>query len=407
MKKMKKFNLSRKLMMGAAFACALSVTLSSCEDDDDKQVKPTGSNPVNTVEVNTNVTTDVTWTKDNVYLLTGRISVEAGASLTINAGTVIKGEAGTGANATALVVARGAKIMANGTASEPIIFTSADDQITSGTIASPNLDADQNGKWGGVIVLGKAPISASTPEAQIEGIPTSDANGLYGGTDLTDNSGVLNYVSIRHGGTNIGSGNEINGLTLGGVGNGTSISNIEIVGNQDDGIEWFGGNVNVTNALVWNVGDDGIDTDQAWKGTLDNFVVITVAGHSFELDGPEGSANGSHTIKNGTVVASDAANMVFSKDLINTDGNSQVSLENIHITGIGASQQINRTIDNPLVTFSNVTLDVAAANLGNYIADASTKNGISAATTATATGKANVSVFTWTWAANAGKTAGL
>lgn len=405
---MKNFKLTRKLMMGAAFACALLVSLNSCKDDDEEEpVKPIEQNSVNTIEVTTNITSDVTWAKENVFLLKGRISVEAGATLTINAGTVIKGEAGTGVNATALVVARGGKIMANGTASEPIIFTSADDQITSGSIASPNLDPDQNGKWGGLIILGKAPISASTPEAQIEGIPTSDPNGLYGGTDSSDNSGILNYVSIRHGGTNIGSGNEINGLTLGGVGSGTSISNVEVVGNQDDGIEWFGGTVNVTNALVWNVGDDGIDTDQGWAGTLDNFVVITVAGHSFELDGPEGSANGSHTIKNGTVVASDVANMIFSRDLINTDANSQVSLENIHIIGIGASQQINRTVDNSLVSFTNVTLDVVPANLGNYIADASSKTGISASTTANATGKANVSVFTWTWAANAGKTAGL
>ena len=404
---MKNFKLTRKLIMGAAVACILSNSLSSCKDEEEEPVKQIEQNSLNAIGVSTNITSDVTWTKDNIYILTGRVSVENGAMLTINAGTVIKGEAGTGANATALVVARGGKIAANGTATEPIIFTSADDQITSGSIASPNLDPDQNGKWGGLIILGKAPISASTPEAQIEGIPTSDANGLYGGTDSTDNSGVLNYVSIRHGGTNIGSGNEINGLTLGGVGSGTSISNIEVVGNQDDGIEWFGGSVNVTNALVWNVGDDGIDTDQGWKGTLDNFVVITVAGHSFELDGPEGSANGSHTIKNGTVVASDVANMIFSRDLINTDANSQVSLENIQITGIGATQQINRTIDNPLVSFTNVTLNVVPADLGNYIADASSKTGISASTSANAAGKANISAFTWTWAANAGKTAGL
>ena len=84
---------------------------------------------------------------------------------------------------------------------------------------------------------------------QIEGIPASDLNGLYGGTEATDNSGVLKYISIRHGGANIGEGNEINGLTLGGVGSGTTIENIEIVANDDDGIEWFGGTVNVKNGL--------------------------------------------------------------------------------------------------------------------------------------------------------------
>ena len=112
-------------------------------------------------------------------------------------------------------------------------------------------------------------------EVQIEGIPSSDANGLYGGNNDEDNSGVMTYISIRHGGANIGEGNEINGLTLGCVGSGTVISNIEVVANQDDGIEWFGGTVNVSNAVVWNAGDDAIDTDQAWAGTLDNFVVVT------------------------------------------------------------------------------------------------------------------------------------
>ncbi len=99
--------------------------------------------------------------------------------------------------------------------------------------------------------------------------PPSDLNGLYGGTDPLDNSGSITYISIRRGSANIGEGNEINGLTLGGVGSGTTIQNVEIIANQDDGIEWFGGTVNVTNALVWNTGDDAIDTDQSWGGTFD------------------------------------------------------------------------------------------------------------------------------------------
>ena len=177
------------------------------------------------VVVNSNVTSNTTWYSDTTYQLGSRVSVESGATLTIQPGTVIKGEAGAGANATALVVARGAKLMAQGTASAPIIFTSVADELTpddvaSGNFASPNLDPTINGLWGGVIILGNAKISASNSagdvsEVQIEGIPTSDANGLYGGTDDADNSGTLQYISIRHGGTNIGSGNEINGLTMG------------------------------------------------------------------------------------------------------------------------------------------------------------------------------------------------
>jgi hypothetical protein len=96
--------------------------------------------------------------------------------------------------------------------------------------------------------VGNAPISADASAVQIEGIPPSDQNGLYGGDNPADDSGIIRYISIRHGGANIGEGNEINGLTLGGVGSGTIIEYVEVVANQDDGIEWFGGTVSVKNA---------------------------------------------------------------------------------------------------------------------------------------------------------------
>ena len=226
------------------------------------------------VIVTGNITSNTTWTSDKVWVLGGRITVTNNATLTIQPGTIIKGQAGTGPNATALIIARGAKIDAVGTATQPIIFTSVADEIMPGMIASPNLDPTLSGLWGGLIVLGNAPISADASAVQIEGIPASDPNGLYGGTNAADNSGKMKYISIRHGGANIGEGNEINGLTLGGVGSGTEIDNIEVVANQDDGIEFFGGSVNVSNALVWNAGDDCIDTDQSWSGTLTNFIVI-------------------------------------------------------------------------------------------------------------------------------------
>ncbi len=262
------------------------------------------------IVVSDNIAANTTWTNDNVYELAGRISVLSGATLTIEAGTVIKGRPGAGVNATCLLVARGGKLIAEGTASLPIIFTSVADEITpadvaAGNLASPNLTPDQQGLWGGLIVLGNAPISASASQVQIEGIPTTDPNGLYGGTDVTDNSGVLKYISIRHGGANIGNGNEINGLTLGGVGNGTLVENIEIIGNQDDGVEFFGGSVNARNIVVLFSGDDAIDTDQAWSGTLDNFIVICglATDHALEIDGPEGTNNiAGHVIKNGSIL---------------------------------------------------------------------------------------------------------
>ena len=288
--------------------------------------------------------------------------------------------------------------MAVGTSVSPIIFTAEADQIQPGQITSPNLSPDLNGLWGGLIILGNAKISAKgdVSEVQIEGIPTSDPNGLYGGNNDADNSGTISYISIRHGGTNIGSGNEINGLTLGGVGSGTSISNVEVVANQDDGIEWFGGTVSVTNAISWNVGDDGMDTDQSWGGTLDNFYVITVAGHSFELDGPEGAYEASHTIKRGTVICSDAN--VTSEDLINVDDNSMVSLENIHFTDIQTGQQINR-VTAPAVSFTGITLNVPADSLASHVNGA-----VPTGVTAGGSPVADKSVFVgWTWADADGK----
>lgn len=390
-------------------AAMAAVTLSSCEDDPVDPVDPTPNS--GNVVVTENITGDVTWSSENIYQLGGRITVLSGATLTIEPGTVIKGEAGTGANATALLVARGGTLIADGTAELPIIFTSVADEITpediaAGNYASPNLDADISGLWGGVLVLGNARISASNSsgdvsEVQIEGIPTSDQNGLYGGNDDADNSGIIRYISIRHGGANIGAGNEINGLTLGGVGTGTVIENVEIVANQDDGIEWFGGTVNTTNALVWNCGDDGLDTDQSWAGTVDNFYVLGSTGHNFELDGPEGSYYAAHTMSNGTVVSSDSDLGRFAEDLINVDENSGVTLRNIYITGIVEGQQINRVTATNVV-FDNVILDVDPADLADYVNGA-----VPAGVTAGGTTQANAGAFGWTWAAQAGKLQGL
>lgn len=387
-----------------------SVVLTSCKKDDENNdvVTPPVETP-GTVVVTSNITSNTTWTAGTVYQLAGRITVTAGVTLTIEPGTIIKGEAGTGANATALLVARGGKLNANGTATSPIIFTSVADEIdyadmAAGNFASPNLEASVNGLWGGVIVLGKAPISASNDvgdvsEVQIEGIPTSDPNGLYGGNDAADNSGTIRYISIRHGGANIGAGNEINGLTLGGVGNGTIIENVEIVGNQDDGIEWFGGSVNVSNAVVFNCGDDGIDTDQAWSGTLSNVVVIGAIGHSFELDGPEGSATGGHTISNGSIKASFDGRVCV--DLINVDNNSIVALSNLFFTDIDGTQDINN-VTAAGVTFENIQFNVPADSLQNHVNGA-----IPAGVTAGTTPQATISSLGWTWTAQSGAMSGL
>lgn len=253
------------------------------------------------------ISADETWTNDKMYTLNGKVVVESGVTLTIEPGTIIKGAEGLEANASALIVARGGKIMAQGTAEAPIIFTTVLDNIQIGQTSGTNLTENDNGKWGGLLVLGNAPISAADGDvvSQIEGIPASEAYGAYGGSDVADNSGVIKYVSIRHGGALIGDGNEINGLTLGGVGNGTVIDHVEVLANQDDGIECFGGSVNISNAIVGYCGDDAIDLDQNYSGTIDNFVVVTsdISDEGLEIDGVEGSTytDGMFTLNNGSV----------------------------------------------------------------------------------------------------------
>ena len=179
------------------------------------------------------LTSDKTLSSDKIWLLKGRVVVGDGATLTIPAGTVIKAEPGSGADASTLIIARGGKIDAKGTASKPIIMTAKADNIQAdGTYPATgaSLTVNSRGLWGGLLVLGKAPSSfkGDVSELQIEGIPVSDTNGLYGGSVSDDNSGTMQYISIRHGGAEIGEGNEINGLTLGGVGSGTVLSLIHI-----------------------------------------------------------------------------------------------------------------------------------------------------------------------------------
>jgi len=304
----------KKLLLSSLLAS--TVILTGCFKDDDTPIiieettiiqngGETGSGTT-VVNVTGAITENTTWTNDNIYKLNQKVVVDAGTTLTIEAGTIIQGTPGTGSLASALIIARGSKINAVGTPSQPIIFTSSTDNIEIGETAGTNLDENDRGLWGGLIILGNAPCSFSGDivEAQIEGIPADDTFGLYGGTDPEDNSGVVSYISIRHGGALIGEGNEINGLTLGGVGNGTIINNIEVVANVDDGIEFFGGTVNASNLLVWAQGDDALDIDQAYSGTIDNALIILgdFSDHAFEIDGPEGSATGSFTLQNATII---------------------------------------------------------------------------------------------------------
>lgn len=236
----------------------------------------------------TKITENQTWSNNQIHIIRGKVVIMPGATLTVESGTIIKAGEGQDNDATALVIARGATINMNGTASNPIIMTDINDNIDYGS-PSTNRNALDRGKWGGLIILGNAEISDAVDEKLIEGVLAIEGENwnFYGGSDNDDNSGTLQYVSIRHSGTQVAPDVELQGLTLGGVGRGTTIENIEIVASKDDGVEFFGGTVDVTNLLIWNQFDDGIDIDMAYSGSINNAVVEYAADSdgAFEIDG--------------------------------------------------------------------------------------------------------------------------
>lgn len=204
------------------------------------------------------------WTADNEYILDGLVFVENGATLNIEAGTVIRGRTTptTGDNTSSLIIARGATINAVGNSSNPIIFTAEDDNLNG------NLLPSDCGRWGGVIILGNAPTYADgNTEVLVEGLPSTETRGLYGGSNPGDDSGDFKYVSIRYSGVGIAPGDEIQGLTLGGVGNGTTLEYIDIYSSCDDGIEIFGGTCDISHISVAFATDDSYDFDIGWTGS--------------------------------------------------------------------------------------------------------------------------------------------
>ncbi len=407
--------------MGATIACALALSFTSCEDDDDEEPpappQSTGCSPVApTLDVNLDITADRTWSKDTVYILRSRIKVRPGVTLTIQPGTVIKGDEGQGNAAVVLMVMRDATLIADGTSAEPIIFTSINDCLEPGDIASPNLPTDAVGLWGGIAILGNAVIASGDTDPngggfdydQIEGVPSSDSDGQYGGNDNTDNSGILRFVSVRHGGTQIGSGNELNGISFGGVGSGTIVENVEIVGNADDGLEFYGGAVNATNVVVWNNGDDALDTDQNYVGTISNAFIVGPAGSVVELDGPEGGAvaTANHTIQNVTVAATRGGS-TNAEDLLNFDANTNITFQNVYYSVVNSAQKFNPNgVNCTSGVFSNLTLNVAAGTASTYINAG--EPDLTGAVSEGTTGQANAADFAnWSWAGVAGNLGSL
>jgi hypothetical protein len=337
------------------------------------------------IEVTSDITTNTSWTSANQYVLTDIIYVKNGATLTIGPGTIIRGEPEDGSapyTPGTLVITRSGQIDAEGTPSDPIVFTTAlldsdgDGQysdesfdynnaidydalfappgstitfIDADPIGAPldpgfgylsatpgssaHVGADEyRGLWGGLIVLGNAPTNIMDVsgdklvatnksgradlddifEGFIEGLDPNDIgsnDGVYGGSNPNDSSGTIKYVSIRHGGVNIAADNEINGLTMGGVGFGTLIEYVEVYCNKDDGFEWFGGTANSRYLISLYNNDDSFDIDEGFTGLGQFWFSLQIddgtnGDHGGEHDGTNGSFDNADVASlNGTVIA--------------------------------------------------------------------------------------------------------
>ena len=246
----------KKLISSALVLCTLSLTtvavFNSCSSDEDTTITPNPSNVTidpNNFKLALKSGDKLVLDASITYKMTGAVIVNNGAELTIPAGTKILCSGGTD---TYVAVAQGGKIFINGTASNPVVFTSA--------AATP-----KKADWGGIVICGKAPINAGTTAA-------SEVGGSlpYGGTVTDDNSGSITYTQIRWAGARFSASKEYNGLSLFGVGNGTKIDGVSVIDGADDGIEFFGGTVNVSNIVSVNNDDDAFDWTEGWNGNATN-----------------------------------------------------------------------------------------------------------------------------------------
>ena len=307
------------------------ILLSSCTSDDTADIiindnsvtnnNGGGDSDPQTIFLSGTFTEDLTLDANNTYKLNGSLIMASGSTLTIPAGMTI--EALASGSDVYIAISEGAQIIANGTADNPIVLTS-------------DASAPQAGDWGGLIILGDAPINsvtgAATATSEIASLP-------YGGTDTTDNSGIIRYVRVQYSGGSADGQSENNGISFYGVGNGTVVEYIQVYEGKDDGVEFFGGTVNVNFVSVVNAQDDSIDWTEGYTGTITNAHVIHGAEHDkgIEADGYN------------TDIGNNSDPLFFSKPTVN----------NLTIVGNGSStgNEAVRLRAGTQGVFSNVLLE--------------------------------------------------
>ncbi|PYF75182.1 hypothetical protein [Pedobacter nutrimenti] len=393
-----------------AIVAAAAITVSSCKKDQNdgsgnfnRSLSAGFSNPTQNIPVDADGVIQDTFdgnpsdniinlTSDKVWLLDGVSFVQSGKTLKIAAGTVISSGAFKSYTATedgvtvtkdirgVLVIVKGAKIDAVGTESAPIVFTS--DKAPGSRVA---------GDFGGVILLGKAPINQPYTTV-IEGLPKPSAavDITYGGTESTDNSGTLQYVRIEYAGFQLFKDNEINGLTLGGVGNGTTLEHIQVTYSADDSFEFFGGTVNAKWLVAAGGDDDDFDFDFGYSGTIQYAVGVKAVNSTHSTSGGASDANGIESdnnkagdgaiprtnpvLKNLTILGTNVNNTALRAGN-RWRRNSGLDIQNSIVAGFpsgvayegGASGTFSNNLVHAFTTTGSVTPNSTAANANGYL----------------------------------------
>lgn len=386
----------KKVILSILSISTLIFTSCSLDNDDENGGGNTGGE-VTAQNLAGNLTTDLTLGSGVAHNLIGALLVKDGATLTIEAGTRINALAG--GTDVYILVEKGGKIIADGTATNPILFTS-------------NASSPKAGDWGGIIVNGKAPLSRQASASS--NAATEVKNSIFfGGDDVNDNSGIINYVKLEYTGARIDDEAEHNGLTLNGVGAGTTVSNIAILNGDDDAIEFFGGSVDASNILVVNAKDDMFDFTQGYTGTCTNLYGIREANYTAVTSDPRGieadgnldgntptdidqsvfTVNGLTIINNGDTV--DMA------DAIKVRRGATATITNAYVVlGAGATYSDFIDLQDGKTDANDNTSITAVGNAANGLDITDNKNTTSGGATITTTsgtsGGADNSVFAWT-----------
>ncbi|MBP6431812.1 MAG: hypothetical protein KA319_08605 [Ferruginibacter sp.] len=379
----------KKYILFLVAIAAISIT--SCrkiETDGEKEIiiinGGGGSTTGQTITLQGRISADTVLRKENTYILKGLVYMVGNKTMTIEAGTTIKGSF-SGADVAALIITRGSKINAVGTPDAPIVFTSA----------APN---PQSGDWGGIIICGKAAINTSFNGInglyQVEGgVDNANGDGLAGSGDATvptpinnDNSGIMKYVRIEYAGYAFQPDKEVNSLTMAGVGSGTTIENIQVTYAKDDAYEWFGGSVNAKYLIAYKTQDDDFDTDNGYNGNVqfgliirDSLIADISTSEAFESDNNSGGTTATPkttaVFSNITAIGPRATLNNFGNTLFRAGAqirrNSGISLFNSIIMGwpqgilidgtTGTSTALN--IEDSTLRLRNVTLAGNTINL--------------------------------------------